>query len=50
MGLASTECVMCTIWVPGAWPSRNIVKTTFKMLHSKGVLTYSLTYREETNA
>ena len=32
----------------GAWPS--IFKITFKMVHSEGVLTYSLGNREASNA
>ena len=35
---------------PRAWPPRAILKTTFKMEHLKGVLTYSIRFREETNA
>ena len=39
---------LCDTVVLGEWPLRSIFKTTFKIL--KGVLTYSLGYREETNA
>ena len=34
----------------GAWLHRSIFKITFKMVHFKDVLTYSLGNREETNA